>query len=837
MAIITRRTLQQIIHEIDPHHGTEPTVAYQFSQSRNFFHKDNPYAGIIIPDIPVLQTQINNQIFAQNQPTTLDVSVNFSGATPMTFSLFSGSIPSGMTLTSAGLITGTPDTIANNIGIVVQASNAFGQAFTNAFGIDVQAAVVAPAFSGTIPAQSWTQNQAISPIDVASYLTAGTFPLTFSIASGSLPSGVMLNSSSGVISGIPVVYGDFNSVSIQASNSAGSDTTNVFNISVAQEQQQSGPLYVNTGYWVAFFTDSAAIPLTKFQSGEIGSVDLSTVVITFTDDIESPGDDYAAGVTIEVDGTPVTINSATRQTNNAIVHYVVNTTINQESTTIRFKYDQSVGDLKGANDVAPIQGDVFTSPVTGLKVYEFDEDIPHSFVDTIAPNFISGTIDSPGDVLVVQFSEDISSPALGYAAGVTIEVDSTPVTITSGTRRNLDNSVVEYQLASSVAAGQTVTWEYNAGSGDIEDKAASPNALATIGAQSCTNNVIAPGAALVSFSMDTSNTDTITSTGFGTPTAALIMMNHCSAVDTDTTGGSWNVYTWAASTGNLNGISSSFEHGQTNTDSETNIRDGLSILSPDGTFSASDGTVSQITDGLQINWDDPPNSTHRGIAILFKGLSASAGTLNMSGSTGTVTSFDTWGEVTGSATAPQLFMAFTHNNNSQPNNVGNGGKLSFGCGINDGTGGGTQFCFGGGDDHNETTTKCLQAKYDDAAVHSAGNVSNRYQITSWNTPAAGPTGGGLDIYHTSNSDRNVPYLLLGGLSDINLRNHQTPAGTGADAVSSLSFQPDLLLSMFTAWDDWSGTTTQYDMMMTVGVADGTNEHSISTYNEGWRNGI
>lgn len=57
----------------------------------------------------------------------------------------------------------------------------------------------------------------------------------------------------------------------------------------------------------------------SFVSGEIGNVDASTIVITFS---EAVSNDIVNGVTIRVNGQRVSF-TATRQTNHAVVYYVI----------------------------------------------------------------------------------------------------------------------------------------------------------------------------------------------------------------------------------------------------------------------------------------------------------------------------------------------------------------------------------------------------------------------------------------------------------------------------------------------------------------------------------
>ena len=100
------------------------------------------------------------------------------------------------------------------------------------YGLGGGAPAVAPVFSGTIPAQDWTVDEAITPLDVSSYFGSPSPAPTYNVAVGALPAGLSLNTSSGVISGTPtsVTTGSF---TIGCTNIAGSDNSNSVGWTVA----------------------------------------------------------------------------------------------------------------------------------------------------------------------------------------------------------------------------------------------------------------------------------------------------------------------------------------------------------------------------------------------------------------------------------------------------------------------------------------------------------------------------------------------------------------------------------------------------------------------------
>jgi len=123
------------------------------------------------------------------------------GWTPYTWSLDAGALPDGLTLSSGGLISGTPTTTGtSNFTVKVTDSQITPATDTQALSITIS--IVALDITTTSLAGA-TVNQAYSQTLAA---TGGQTPYTWSIDSGSPPSGLTL-SSGGVISGTPVSTG------------------------------------------------------------------------------------------------------------------------------------------------------------------------------------------------------------------------------------------------------------------------------------------------------------------------------------------------------------------------------------------------------------------------------------------------------------------------------------------------------------------------------------------------------------------------------------------------------------------------------------------------------
>ena len=117
---------------------------------------------------------------------------------PLTFSIVTGSLPAGLSLnTTTGAITGT-STTASTGSVSIKVVDTNGDEDTSpVYSWTVSAPVVVVV---TYP-YNWANITTLMPTSFAAVVTGATAPLTFSIVTGSLPSGLSLNSSSGLVYG------------------------------------------------------------------------------------------------------------------------------------------------------------------------------------------------------------------------------------------------------------------------------------------------------------------------------------------------------------------------------------------------------------------------------------------------------------------------------------------------------------------------------------------------------------------------------------------------------------------------------------------------------------
>jgi len=155
--------------------------------------------------------------------TAYSQSIGASGGTgPYSFAVTSGALPSGLTLSPLGLLSGTP-TVDGTFGFTITAVDAdscLGSQAYSLFLCPVIAVLPATAPSASI-------GVAYSQTFTAS---AGSAPFTFAVTSGTLPSGLSL-SAAGLLSGTPTATGSF-PVTISVTAAAGCTGSRAYTIDV-----------------------------------------------------------------------------------------------------------------------------------------------------------------------------------------------------------------------------------------------------------------------------------------------------------------------------------------------------------------------------------------------------------------------------------------------------------------------------------------------------------------------------------------------------------------------------------------------------------------------------
>ena len=146
------------------------------------------------------------------------------GTTPYTFSVTGGALPSGLALSSAGVLSGTP-TVNGSFSFTVTANDSAADTGTRNYTLVIAAPVIAVT-PATLP--NGRQNVAYSRTITA---TGGTAPYTYAVTSGALPAGLTL-SSGGALTGTPTVNGSF-SFTVRATDAQGYSGSRTYTLVVA----------------------------------------------------------------------------------------------------------------------------------------------------------------------------------------------------------------------------------------------------------------------------------------------------------------------------------------------------------------------------------------------------------------------------------------------------------------------------------------------------------------------------------------------------------------------------------------------------------------------------
>jgi len=281
-------------------------------------------SGSTTPTAPSIST---TSLPAGTVGTAYSATLTATGGTaPYTFKVTSGTLPTGLTLSTAGAISGTPTTSGtSSFTVQVTDSEAAPKTATANLSIKINNAASTLIISTTsLPAGA--VGTAYSQTIVA---TGGITPYTFAVTTGTLPGGLSLNATTGAITGTPTAGGTFPfTVTVTDSSSPAQKATANLSITISSLTITPATLpggTVGTAYNqtltatggkapYTFAVTSGTLPngLALSAAGVISGTPTTGGTFAFTvtvTDSSTPALTGTANLSITISGGPLTITS------------------------------------------------------------------------------------------------------------------------------------------------------------------------------------------------------------------------------------------------------------------------------------------------------------------------------------------------------------------------------------------------------------------------------------------------------------------------------------------------------------------------------------------------
>ena len=234
-----------------------PTTAGTFNYSvtatdANTQRATQMYTVTIAPALAITTTTLPSGIVGATYSTTIQIA---NGTPPYSVQVNGGSLPNGLALSNAGIISGAP-TSAGSLTFTITATDATSQHASATYTVTVAPALV-------------ITSAALPPgIVGASYSAAlqaanGTAPYSFAVSSGSLPAGLAI--SGALISGTPTSVGT-STFTVRATDTGSQSATMSYTVTIAfallLTTPALGPGQVGSAYSATFFAINGTAPYT-----------------------------------------------------------------------------------------------------------------------------------------------------------------------------------------------------------------------------------------------------------------------------------------------------------------------------------------------------------------------------------------------------------------------------------------------------------------------------------------------------------------------------------------------------------------------------------------------
>jgi hypothetical protein len=373
------------------------------------------------------------------------------GIAPLTFSIASGSLPSGLTLSSTtGAITGTVPVSAagTSYAVSISVTDASGSTDVKAFSGNVGAGTSVLSLLTTSIANFTAGISYSYPLIVS----GGVAPISYAISSGTLPSGITINETTGVISGTPTITsgGQAYNFTVTVSDSASQTQSRPFSGTIASNPAASvkitstsipglGVGTVSTG----IATSGGIAPLTfAITSGSLPTgltLDTTTGAITGNIAVSAAGTSFGVGITVtdSSNATDVKTFTGTVSAGNSVLS-LATTSLSQFTAGISYNYPLMVtggtapfafsiasGALPSGINIDASTGVLSGTPAvnSGGQTYSFTVSVTDAASQTQSRLFIGSVATNPAAAV------QIVSTALG---GISVGSVTSGVSIIGG---------------------------------------------------------------------------------------------------------------------------------------------------------------------------------------------------------------------------------------------------------------------------------------------------------------------------------------------------------------------------------------------------------------------
>jgi uncharacterized protein YhjY with autotransporter beta-barrel domain len=311
------------------------------------------------------------------QGTAYSQSLTASGGTvPYTFSLISGSLPPGLSLSGGGTISGTP-AAGGSSSFTVGVRDKDGNTGTKAYTLDIGSNIL------TVTPPTLPNGTQSSPYSQNVNASGGTGPYSFTVSSGSLPAGLSL--SGNTISGTPIGLGP-STFTIRAVDSAANFGTQSYTINIGSNILTVSPPTlpngtVGTGYSqtimasggsapYTFTVASGALPtgLTLSGGGTLGGTPSAAGTYSFTVQASDPSFNTGTqAYTVTVNPAPLAIDPPTLPA--ATVGTAYNRTLTASGGTAPYSFALLSGSLPPGLSLGGGGGITGTPTVAGAYTF------------------------------------------------------------------------------------------------------------------------------------------------------------------------------------------------------------------------------------------------------------------------------------------------------------------------------------------------------------------------------------------------------------------------------------------------------------------------------------